>query len=97
MISVLHIWVSVMIIYISAPRQQRNIVQQCTTISLKADLLFWRKIHLTTLRKTFSFLENTFGLLVGDAKVPQIRKLVSAKKIHKQGADYPPNSQTKDP
>ena len=24
-------------------------------------------------------------------------KLVSAKKIHKQGADYPPNSQTKDP
>ena len=41
MISVLHIWVSVMIIYISASRQQRNIVQQCTSQLLSSTQQLW--------------------------------------------------------
>ena len=30
MILIIHIWISVWIIYISSPKQQRNIVQLCT-------------------------------------------------------------------
>ena len=48
MISVLHIWVSVMIIYISASRQQRNIVQQCTTANM--DSVHWTQEILAHLK-----------------------------------------------